>query len=228
MKRPQNQKIRQIYFANQRMVDVGIGNILQALQDCGFDENTWIFFSSDHGEMLGDHYLMYKSVFYDSSTKVPLIIRPPSQAVATGWVSTGLTDHLDLTTSLLDVAGLSPMLANHGTSLLAKVAAGPRGANAQTGKDQVVSEIKVPDQEIPCSQLMLRTKRYKMNVQLSSPIEPVELYDLVKDRYELKNVIDRPSYSGVRTDMLDRIYAFYPETLLVCPMPNWECKGIAL
>jgi arylsulfatase len=201
----QMRMMRLIYFANQLMVDVGIGKILQALIDRRMDENTWIFFSSDHGEMLGDHFLMYKLVFYESSTKVPLIIRPPSYIA--GWVSTGLTDHLDLTTSLLDLAGLSPMFANHGTSLLDKVAAGPHGAHAQQGKEQVVSELNVPD--VNANQLMLRTRTHKMNVQLSSPVEPVELYDLVDDPTESHNLIQNSLYQDVRTSMLDRVNTFW-------------------
>jgi arylsulfatase len=201
----QMKTMRLIYFANQLMIDVGIGKILKALADSRKDENTWIFFSSDHGEMLGDHFLMYKLVFYESSTKVPLIIRPPSYA--TGWVSTGLTDHLDLTTSLLDLAGLSPMFANRGTSLLDKIAAGPHGAHSQQGKEQVVSEVNVRD--VGVNQLMLRTKMYKMNVQLSSPIEPVELYDLGDDPDENNNLIQHPLYQDVRASMLDRVHDFW-------------------
>ena len=222
----QHRKLRQIYFANQLMIDHAIGRILHALHECGIDHNTWILFCSDHGEMLGDHYLMYKIVFYESSTKVPLIIRPPSYGA--GWISNALTDHLDLTTTLLDLAGLSPMSANHGTSLLPKVKAGPHGVYAQTGKDQVVSEVAAPTGYCPndcnkcdpfdnrqVNQLMLRTEKYKMNVQLKSPIDPVELYDLVNDPNELRNLINEPSYSRVHADMLSRIYDFYPQNLLV-------------
>jgi arylsulfatase len=201
----QMKTMRLIYFANQLMIDVGIGKILQALAQSGMDQNTWIFFSSDHGEMLGDHFLMYKLVFYESSTKVPLVIRPPSYAGS--WVSTGLTDHLDLTTSLLDLAGLSPMFVNRGTSLLDKVVAGPQEAHAQEGKEQVVSELNVPD--VGVNQLMLRTKTHKMNVQLSSPIEPVELYDLVDDPTECNNLIQNPLYQDVRTSMLKRVNDFW-------------------
>ena len=129
---------------------------------------------------------------------------PPSYDA--GWVSTGLTDHLDLTTSLLDLAGLSPMFANHGTSLLDKVAAGPGGAYAQQGKEQVVSELNVSDVDV--KQLMLRTKTYKMNVQLSSPIDPVELYDLVDDPEEKNNLIQNSLYKDVRASMLEPINDF--------------------
>jgi len=210
MTEQQMRQVRKIYFANQLMIDVGVGKILAALADRGFDDNTWIFFCSDHGEMLGDHYLMYKTVFYESAAKVPLVIRPPKQAVPAGWVATGLTDHLDLTTSILHLAGLSPMFADRGASLLARVAAGPDAAHAQTGKEQVVSEVGVPDGL--SNQLMLRTATHKMNVQLSVPLDPVELYDLVEDPTELTNRIDDPSYADVHAEMFDRVNAFLVDT----------------
>ena len=109
--------------------------------------------------------------------------------------------------SLLDVAGLSPMFANRGTSLLDKIAAGSQGAHAQQGKEQVVSELNVPD--VGVNQLMLRTKTHKMNVQLSSPIEPVELYDLVDDPTESNNLIQNSLYQDVRASMLDRVNDFW-------------------
>jgi arylsulfatase len=219
----QHRTLRQIYFANQLMIDKCIGGILDALHDCKIDQNTWLFFSSDHGEMLGDHYRMYKIVFYESSTKVPLIIRPPSYGE--GWISTGLTDHLDLTTTLLDLAGLSPMFPNHGTSLLDKVAAGSKGPKAHDGKEQVVSEVTAPSYSCPSdckwcgpfenqvvSHLMLRTQKHKMNVELKNPpswsINPVELYDLLQDPEECSNLIKNPGYSSVRVDMFDRVKAF--------------------
>ena len=209
MTEQQMRQMRKIYFAYQTMVDVGIGKIVQALVDKGFDDNTWIFFCSDHGEMLGDHFLMYKMVFYESSTKVPLLIRPPKQAVAAGWVSAGLTDHLDLATSILDLGGLSPMFADRGTSLLDKVAAGPKGVGAQQGKEQVVSEIIFGTD---VRQFMLRTPTHKMNVQLSTPLEPIELYDLVEDPTELTNHIQDSSYQHVRAQMLDRVNTFLSDT----------------
>jgi hypothetical protein len=59
---------------------------------------------------------------------------------------------------------------------------------------------------------MLRTKTHKMNVQLSSPIEPLELYDLVQDPTECHNCLQDPSYQKVCTNMLDRVNVFLADT----------------
>jgi arylsulfatase len=178
---PLSTTMRQIYFANVKMIDEQIGCILDVLSNYPEGEsNTWIFFCSDHGEMLGDHYLMYKQVFYDSATKVPLIIRQPilPYVPVTGrWQPTilnGLTDHLDLTATLLEVAQVpqsSPY--SDGVSLLSKIQ-----GNDQEGKDYVISEIyneKATDGGTAYHQLMIRGDvqryghNYKLNVELNPP-----------------------------------------------------------
>ena len=70
-------EVRRHYFANVTLIDAAIGRIVDALKARGLDEDTWIVYSTDHGEMLGTHGLLNKMVFYEPSVRVPLIIRPP-------------------------------------------------------------------------------------------------------------------------------------------------------
>jgi choline-sulfatase len=198
----QMRRVQLIYFAKQYMIDIGIGKILQAVADRGLEDNTWIIFSSDHGEMLGDHYLMYKIVFYESSSKIPCIIRPPKGGMAQAWRSAALTDQLDVTTTILDIAGLSPMFPNRGASLRSKVLAGPGAPEAQRGKDCVFSEVGAGGQ-----QLMVRTEAHKMNVEATSR-QALELYDLEQDPKELTNLVNSPGHADVRRDLWNRIGDF--------------------
>ena len=69
-------------------------------------DNTWIVYSSDHGEMLGDHGLMAKFNFYRSSVQVPLIIRPAGGCAP--QTSDALASVIDIGPTLLDVAGAEP------------------------------------------------------------------------------------------------------------------------
>ena len=110
------------YYANVVFDDRAIGLVLQALRERGLMDNTWIVYTSDHGEMLGDHRLCQKSVF-KGALNIPLIVRPPGGTEP--WTARGLTDHLDISTTLLDVADATPLEANHGVSLLSKIEAGP-------------------------------------------------------------------------------------------------------
>jgi len=68
---------RRYYHANINFVDEQIGVILQSLEDRGVMNNTIFLFTSDHGDMQSDHYLWRKSLPYEGSTHVPMIISWP-------------------------------------------------------------------------------------------------------------------------------------------------------
>lgn len=101
---PENQLIRQNYTAMCENIDRNIGLYLDKLESSGQLENTVIIFSSDHGEMLGDHGRWGKTVPYHPSACVPLTVAGPG--IRKGETSTALIDHLDLAATCLDFAGL--------------------------------------------------------------------------------------------------------------------------
>lgn len=69
--------IRRAYYACITQIDYNLGMLFARLRELGLIENTWIVFTSDHGEMLGDHHLGAKVVFFEGSAHVPLLVRPP-------------------------------------------------------------------------------------------------------------------------------------------------------
>jgi arylsulfatase len=102
---PTNLAIRQNYTAMCENIDREIGVYLGHLERTGQIDNTLIIFSSDHGEMLGDHDRWGKTVPFHPSACVPLIISGPG--VRKHAVSEALTSHIDLAGTCLDYAGLS-------------------------------------------------------------------------------------------------------------------------
>jgi len=72
----QKRRIRHYYAASVLQIDYEVGQILQSLREKRLMDNTVIIFASDHGDYLGDHNLIGKSSFYESSVRVPLIVRP--------------------------------------------------------------------------------------------------------------------------------------------------------
>ena len=70
--------VRRAYYACITHVDYTLGLLFARMREMGLLENTWIVFASDHGEMLGDHHLGAKSVYFEGSSHVPLLVRPPS------------------------------------------------------------------------------------------------------------------------------------------------------
>ncbi len=75
----QLQQIRRAYYACISEVDAALGLLFARMRELGLLDNTWIMFTSDHGEMLGDHYMSGKGLFFEGAAHVPMLIRPPGQ-----------------------------------------------------------------------------------------------------------------------------------------------------
>lgn len=114
----QIREIRAQYWAMIAQVDHEVGRILYALDEAGLAENTLVIFTSDHGNMLGNHQQLLKGpqLYYDL-THGPLILRWPSQITA-GPEIVELVQWVDLPATFLDVAGCAPTHGVQGTSLL--------------------------------------------------------------------------------------------------------------
>ena len=156
-------------------------------------DNTWIVYCSDHGEMLGDHMMCNKVVYYDASLRVPCIIRPPGGVK--GWKSNALTDQLDVTATLLEMAGAEPLTESDGRSLLPQVIAGPGEADAQKGKEVIFSDV--------VGSAMVYDGRYKLAINVDNR-QPVELIDQEEDPEENNNFVNDPAYEKVRNELMDR------------------------
>ncbi|MFX0083622.1 MAG: sulfatase-like hydrolase/transferase [Candidatus Hodarchaeota archaeon] len=189
----QKQMLSTYYYAKITLIDDYIGRILNVLEEKGLLDNTWIIYNSDHGEMLGDHMMSHKIVFYDGPVRIPLIIRPPGGAK--GWQCKGLTDHLDIAASLIDIAQAETLSGSDGRSLIPQVLNGPNNPEAQKGKEVIFSEVY--------GYSMVFDGRYKMAI---NPITrtPVEFYDLKEDPDELKNLVDDYAYESIRKELLHK------------------------
>ena len=97
-------KVRQNYAAMIENIDRSAGAFLDKVRERGELANTLIAFASDHGEMLGDHNRWSKSVPYQASVGVPMIVCGP--AVRQGVTATIPTTTMDLTATFLDYAGI--------------------------------------------------------------------------------------------------------------------------
>jgi arylsulfatase A-like enzyme len=96
--------LRQNYAAMCENIDRWLGAYLDEVRRRGELDNTLVVFSSDHGEMLGDHNRWGKSVPYQPSVGVPLVLAGPQ--VQEGRVSEALVSHMDLAATFLDLAGV--------------------------------------------------------------------------------------------------------------------------
>jgi arylsulfatase A-like enzyme len=107
--------IRQNYAAMIENIDRQVGRLLDAVRARGEMERTVVVYSSDHGEMLGDHDRWGKSTYYQPSVGVPLIAAGPG--VLAGVVSDALVSMHDVAATFLDYAGCAPLPAMESRSL---------------------------------------------------------------------------------------------------------------
>jgi arylsulfatase A-like enzyme len=108
-------RIRALYCGMIAEVDAQLGRLFERLKARGDWENTLVVFTSDHGEMLGDHGLLGKGGFFAEGQHIPLMIRLPGGA--SGRVE-GFTSATDVFPTLLDLWGVVPRHAPDGASLL--------------------------------------------------------------------------------------------------------------
>ena len=70
-------KLRADYFANVTLVDEMVGMVVDALKEQGIYDDTVLAFTSEHGDMIGDHGMVQKMNMYEESARVPMLIRAP-------------------------------------------------------------------------------------------------------------------------------------------------------
>ena len=180
----ERQRWRAAYLGNVSLIDDWIGEILAVLRHRDWLSNTWIVFISDHGEMLGDHALWGKTVFYRQSVTVPCILRPPGGI--TGRVSNALVELIDVPATLRDIAGAEPLDSAMGCSLC------EHRTSDSTGKEAIVSDL--------FGQTMLRTRHHKL-VFGTVDKRPHQLFDLEADPDERENRVFDTRHA---TELLDR------------------------
>ena len=148
-------------------------------------------FSSDHGEMLGDHHLFQKHVPYEPAMRIPLIAAGPG--VATG-VSAALTELVDLPPTLLELAAIEPLPRTDGRSLVPQL-----GDPSLPHRDAVV----VGEHHYRA----IRTQNQKYVHYVAANYDTDELYDLETDPDETTNLIDEDAElaAELRADLTARI-----------------------
>ncbi len=195
--------IRAAYWAMCDLIDHAVGRMLASLEQTGQLENTLVIFTSDHGEMLGDHGIYLKGpYFYEPGVRVPLIISMPG-AVRKCRRSPALVELVDLPQTVLDAAGLPHHPGMQGKSLW-PILIGE--AESDHHRDDIYCEYynAMPWHKDPTPHAtMVRSERHKMVVAHGSG--GGELYDLQEDPNETRNRWDDTEYSSIKTQMLLRL-----------------------
>ena len=192
------------------MVDHNVGRVLGALDRQGLRDDTVVVFLSDHGDMLGDHWMLNKGPFhFDGLLRVPMIWSWPGRW-AEGAVCDRLVGHLDFAPTLLDLAGapIPEGLAPAEPVAAAQLPPWP-GASiadllvdpARPGRDRLLVE---NDEDYLGLRLRtLVTERYQLTVYPGQ--EYGELFDLVEDPGQLRNLWCSPAHAALKTELRLRL-----------------------
>lgn len=177
---------RVAYYGLCTFLDRQVGAVLAALANNGLAGNTIVVYCSDHGEMLGEHGMWWKSTFYDGACRVPLIVAWPGRVVG----SKSRTENvslMDIGSTLIDLAGVDPLPGTSGRSfrsLLEGVRGGYEGA--------VFAENAEPGSPLVCR--MVRFGPWKFNYYHGW--QP-ELFNLQDDPGETKNLSGMPRHRSL-------------------------------
>jgi len=176
---PLIQQMTSIYYGMVTEVDDWVGKILQRLDELGLEDNTLVVFTSDHGEMLGDHGMHGKFVFYEGSVHVPLLMRLPG-VIKAGTVIKTPTSHIDLFSTILDYCGKTGN-ESEGHNLRPLIEGREDGANR-------IAVSEWPNTRVPG--FMVCDGRWKLLYGRAADAPSLDaLYDLQTDPQELNNLI---------------------------------------
>lgn len=185
------------YYAAVTALDHEMGRLLDALQQSGRAEDTIVIFTSDHGDMLWSHGRMKKQQPWEESINIPLLVRWPGR-IARGTVVDGLFSMVDLTPTLLGLAGVGhghPMDGvDRGELLLGRADA---GASSVYLMDLVMADESLA-QRLP-EWRGVRTDRYTYATKADG--NPWLLYDNVSDPWQLTNLVDDPTCAPIQREL---------------------------
>lgn len=183
------------YFGMVKNIDDNVGRIIQKLEDEGVLENTIIMFSSDHGDLYGEHTRMNKGTPHDGATKIPFVIaygkNNQSTLIPRGTVIKEAANNTDWMPTLLSLAGVkSPKVAGRDLTPLIK---GQKPADWNNVTFSKLSFIAAID------------SRYKL---ILGGKDVPWLLDIEADPDELQNFVTDPKYKAVTKHLAKELTRF--------------------
>jgi arylsulfatase A-like enzyme len=208
---PAWRQARATYYGLITELDHHIGRMMAALKELGVYDNTLIVFTSDHAEMLGDHWCWGKETLFDAAVRTPLIVKSPMvSAGARGRVVEAFTEHVDVTPTILDHVGVEVPLQCDGRSLRPFLEGG-QPAKWRDAAHWDFDFRNINDESVDgrfgisideCCLAVVRTSKQKY-VHFAGL--PPLYYDIADDPAELNNLSGQPAHAAAERDMARRM-----------------------
>jgi arylsulfatase A-like enzyme len=199
-------------------VDDNVGRVLDYLEDNRLAEDTAVLYTSDQGFFLGDHGWYDKRFMYEESLRMPLVLRYPRE-VEVGSVNDDIVLNVDFAPLFLDLAGVSIPADMQGQSFRGLL----KGDLPQDWRQSLYYRYWMhKTHHNVYAHYGVRTKRFKLIYyyadalgqagSINESYEPEwELFDLVTDPYELKNLYPDPNYAAVVALLKDELHRLQDE-----------------
>jgi choline-sulfatase len=204
------------YYASLAQMDDRAGAVLRALKDLGLEDDTIVLYTSDHGEMLGEHGMWQKFEFYEGSCGVPLTIRAPGVTTTNVSGPAVCDEPVSLVSVLPTIAELAGVPV---TSPVDETSLVPQLRNPRAARNRpVFAEYNL---HTPGAKYMIRDGRYKFTYWAH---DIPELYDLEKDQEELNNLALDTSHATVVERLKQKLFAWHeprgPEVACLASSPS--------
>ena len=209
---------RRAFYALMTHVDHQIRTVIGTLREQGLIDNTIIFFTSDHAEMMGHHGIFGKGLFYEDAAKIPMIVVPtPQQERTLGFNKTDdrLVELADVMPTVLDLCGIPVPDGVEGVSMF-----------GEHRRDYLYGEIYTDAR----ATRMIRDGRYKLVYYAVGNRR--QLFDIAEDPNELSNLAEDSDHSGelerLTLLLLDNLYGEdlrWVEDDRLVGLPDLEWKG---
>lgn len=191
-----NEGIYRDYFAMVKCIDDNVGKLMNVLKNNGLDRNTIVVFTSDHGDLMGEHAKTNKGRPYQTSAGVPFIIRYPREIPAGKVIKTAYSS-IDFVPTILGLMNVDdPGVEFHGIDGSSEL--------RQSSNDSNDSQIRfITDNPKNKKWAAAVKNRYKLVV---SKGDYPWLFDLERDPNEIYNYFDQSNYTSVAKEMQDALY----------------------
>jgi arylsulfatase A-like enzyme len=199
------------YYGMIENIDADFGRLLHALEKAGVADDTIVCYSSDHGDMIGSHGYANKRWPYEESARVPFILRYP-RAVKAGQVILDPINTPDAYPTLCGLAGVKPPAGLDGADFSAFLT----GRADRPPRDYAFLQMLYAYVPWP-GWRAIRTRQY-MYARLKD--KPWLLFDVLKDPYEMTNLVKDEASAALVKEMDDRLSAVMKDV-----GDSWDLKA---
>jgi arylsulfatase A-like enzyme len=184
------------YWGYVTMIDDLVGRMLGVLRELALEEDTVVLYTTDHGDQMGAHRMIEKGPFaYEESWRLPMIAAHP-EVECPGAACDEFVYLHDLFPTLLEMAGVEPPSVPDSQSILDQVL----GHDTPTGRESIYGSFH--SHILPAPLRFVRTRTHKL---VYNQTDVDELYDLVDDPWEMRNLIDVPYRREVKLEMAKKL-----------------------